>query len=76
MVISDILMESLWEAVFRLERMGLAVLTLTCDEASFKFNRRLWKPHSSIMRDELEQKVPHVLLQGALCTSFVIHHTS
>ena len=58
----DILMEPLWETVFRLERMGLAVLTLTCDGASS--NRRLWKLHSSDKCNELEHKVPNVFAPG------------
>ena len=58
----DVLMEPLWEAVFRLERMGLAVLTLTCDGASS--NRRLWKLHSSDTSDELLHKVPNVFAPG------------
>ena len=58
----DILMEPLWEAVFRLERMGLAVLTLTCDGAST--NRRLCKLHSSDTCDELQHKVPNVFAPG------------
>lgn len=51
----DVLMEPLWEAIFRL---GLAVLTLTCDGASS--NRRLWKLHTSDTGDELQYKVPNV----------------
>ena len=41
----DLLMDPVWEAIFRLERMGFHVLTLTCDGAST--NRRLWKLHSN-----------------------------
>ena len=41
----NLLMNLLWEAIFRLERMGFFVLTCTCDGAST--NRRLWKLHSN-----------------------------
>ena len=58
----DILMEPLWDTVVRLERMGLAVLTLTCDGAST--NRRLWKLHSSDTCDEMQHKVPNAFAPG------------
>ena len=51
----NLLMNPVWEAIFRLERMGFFVLTFTCDGAST--NRRLWKLHSN---DELVYKVPNV----------------
>ena len=69
----DILMEPLWEAVFRLERMGLAVLILTCDGASS--NRRLWKLHSSDTCNELEHKVPNVFAPGHFLYFFCDHLT-
>ena len=54
----NLLMDPVWEAVFRLERMGLAVLTLTCDGVSP--NRRLWKLHSSSDKSDLLYKVPNI----------------
>ena len=40
----DLLFDILWEAVSRLERQGICVLTLTCDGASS--NHRLWRLHT------------------------------
>ena len=40
----DLLVDPVWEAISRLERQGIRVLSLTCDGAST--NRRLWKIHS------------------------------
>ena len=51
----DLMMNPLWEAIFRLERLGFCVLGVTCDGASI--NRHLWKLHSN---DSLTYKVPNV----------------
>lgn len=51
----NLLMDPIWGAIFRLERMGFCVLSLTCDGAST--NRRLWKLHSN---DDLVYKVPNI----------------
>ena len=40
----DLLIDPVWEAISRLERQGIRVLSLTCDGAST--NQRLWKLHS------------------------------
>lgn len=58
----DLLMAPVWEAVSRLERQGIKVLSLTCDGASF--NRGLWqlhqgdkkKPKKPITRDTVNNK--------------------
>ena len=40
----DLLIDPVWEATFRLEKMGFHVLAVTCDGVST--NRQLWKLHS------------------------------
>lgn len=54
----NLLMDPVWEAVFRLERMGFAVITLTCNGASP--NHRLWKLHSLSDKSDLLYKVPNI----------------
>ena len=53
----DLLMDPMWEAIFRLENMGFHVLALTCDGAST--NRRLWKLHGK-GKDNFVHKIPNI----------------
>ena len=51
----DLLMDPVWEAIFRLEKIGFRVLAITCDGAST--NRRFWKLHSN---DTFVNKIQNV----------------
>ena len=51
----DQMMDPVWQAISRLERLGFNVLALTCDGASP--NRRLWKLHSA--GKDMVYKVPN-----------------
>ena len=62
--VHNLLMDPVWKAIFRLERMGLHVLALTCDGAST--NRRLWKLHSN------DAFVNKIILQIVTSTCFLI----
>ena len=50
-----LLMDLVWEAIFRLEKMGFHVLAITCDGAST--NRQFWKLHSN---DTFVNKIQNV----------------
>ena len=52
----DLMVDPMWEAIARLERIGFAVLALCCDGASP--NRRLWKLHSD--SNELVYRIPTI----------------
>ena len=52
----DLLVDPVWEAISRLERMGFQVMSLTCDGAST--NRRFWQLHSE--ESGVVYKVPNV----------------
>jgi len=53
----DQLFDPVWQAIGRLERLGFHVLALTCDGASP--NRKLWKLHSQVEKNEMIYKVPN-----------------
>lgn len=52
----DLMVDPMWEAIARLERIGFVVLALCCDGASP--NRRLWKLHSD--SNELVYRIPNI----------------
>lgn len=64
----DLLMDPVWEAISRLERQGISVLSLTCDGAST--NRRLWKLHSK--GGKMIQKVNNIFAPEAVGPLFYI----
>ena len=63
----DLLMDPVWEAISRLERQGIRVLSLTCDGAST--NRRLWKLHSE--GGEMIHKSEQHICPGSCAPSFL-----
>ena len=65
----DILMKPLWDAVFRLERMGLAVLTLVLQPI---VGCGSYIALTCVM--SCNTKSLMFLLLGVFCTSSVIHH--
>ena len=66
----DLLVDPVWEAISRLERMGFQVMVLTCDGAST--NRRFWQLHSA--ESGIVYKVPNIYASNRiLCISFRIH---
>ena len=64
----DLLMDPVWEAISRLERQGIRVLSLTCDGAST--NRRLWKLHTE--GGEMIHKVNNIFAPEAVLFLFYL----
>ena len=63
------MVDPVWEAISRLERMGFQVMSLTCDGAST--NRRFWQLHSE--ENGVVYKVPNVYTSEPCFLYFISH---